>query len=246
MKKLFFFALAVLWVRPVFAQLETPGATAGINAALTKFFGDITAFSARATVQVYGKDQKEKIATPMDFALLDNKMRVEVDATQVKNQTTPAAAVAALKEMKLDRVISITRPDKKLNYLIFPGQQACVKIPMPKEDVEAFQKTPKINKVALGKETLDGHPCVKNRVVLANDKGVKEESTVWNATDLKDFPVQIMTKEKDDTVVIRYRQIQFAKPDIATFEAPKGFKEYKDLDEFIAGLMTKTPSGAKK
>jgi hypothetical protein len=248
MKKLLlrFFALLMFSRGGVPAQLETPGTTTGVNAALTKFFGNITAFSARATVTVYGKDQKEKITTPMDFALLDNKMRVEVDTSQIKNQSMPAAGVAALKELKLDKVISVTRPDTKFTYLIFPGQQACVKMPMPREDVEAFQKNPKINKVALGKETLDGHPCVKNRVVITDDKGAKQESTVWNATDLKDFPVQIMTKEKDDTVVIRYRQIQFAKPDAATFEAPKGFKEYNDVSEFMTGLMAKALNSTAK
>jgi hypothetical protein len=170
-------------------------------------------------------------------------MRIEIDTTQIRNKDMPAAGAAALKQLNLDRVISVTRPDKKATFIIFPGQQAIVKSPMTASDVESFQKTPKIKKVEIGKETLDGHPCVKNRVTITNDKGAREESTVWNATDLKDFPVQIMTKENDDTVVIRYRQIQFAKPAAATFDAPPGYKEYADVNAFMAGLMAKVLGG---
>jgi len=39
-----------------------------------------------------------------------------------------------------------------------------------------------------------GRPsCVKNKVIVTDDKGDKHESTVWNATDLKNFPVKIET-----------------------------------------------------
>ena len=45
----------------------------------------------------------------------------------------------------------------------------------------------------LGKDTVDGHPCVKNKVIVTDNEGSKHESTVWNATDLKNFPVKIET-----------------------------------------------------
>lgn len=245
MKKLFV-ATLIAWAAAcgsAFAQFEVPGSTAGVNAALTQLFGDVGAFSAKASIQVLGKDQKEKLTTPMDFALLDNNLRVEVDTTQIRGPDVPAGAAASMKQFGLDRVISVMRPDKKATFIIFPGIKSFVNTPMPKEEVAAYQKKPRLNKIALGKETLDGHPCVKHRVIVSDAKGVKSESTVWNATDLKDFPLQIMTREKDDTIVIRYRQIQLTKPEAKTFDAPAGYKEYAEVETLMQGVMAKTTGG---
>jgi hypothetical protein len=87
---------------------------------------------------------------------------------------------------------------------------------------------------------------VKNKVVITDDKGQKSEVTVWNATDLKDFPVQIQTAEKENTVVMRYRDIQFAKPDAKQFDAPAGFTEFGDVQQLMEGVMKKMLGSAGK
>lgn len=221
------------------AQMESPGAPAGINAALTKLFGDITAFSARADVQVLGKDQKEKVSTPMDFALLDGKVRVEIDMTKMRNKDLPAGAAEGMKQMGMDRVVSITQPAEKSTYIIFPGLQSFVNMPLPKEELETYEKNPKLERTAQGKETVDGHACVKNKVVVTDDNGKKHEATVWNATDLKDFPVRIITTEKDDTVILNYKDIKLAKPDAKQFAKPTDFKEYADFQAMMQAVMMK-------
>lgn len=241
MKKLFVLLLTALFASAVaaFAQMEMPGSTAGINAALAKLFGDVKAFSAKSEVQVFDKDQKEKVSMPMDFALLDGKMRVEVDMTRMKNKDVPAEAAASMKQFGMDRIVSVILPDKKSTYIIFPGMQSYVNMPLPKQDQETYEKNPKIEKTVIGKETLDGHPCVKHKVVITDDQGRHHEATVWNASDLKDFPVQILTKEKDDTVMLRYRQVQFARPDAKQFEPPADFKAYDDMQSLMQGVMMK-------
>ena len=241
MKKFLVLTLAALAASSLatFAQMKAPGATAGVNASLTKLFGDLTAFSAKAEVHVYGPDQKEKIMTPMTFALLDNKVRVEIDMTKLVSKDIPTDAAASMKQMGMDRIFSIMRPDQKATFVIFPGLESVVKMPMPKEDVAAYERKPKIETTAIGKETLDGHPCVKNKVVVTDADGHKDEATLWNATDLKDFPVQIMSMEKGDSVTIRYREVQFARPDAKQFATPTGYKEYDDVQSLMQGAMMK-------
>ena len=197
-------------------------------ATLSKLFGEHTAFTAKSDVRVYDKSQKETTSVAMNFACLDKKCRVEIDISQMKSKDLPAGAVAAIKQMGMDRLITIVRPEKKARYLVFPGLQSYVNTPLTTEETNAFAKNPKIGKTAVGKETLDGHACVKNKVTVTADQGAKTEFTVWNATDLKDFPVQILTKEKDDTVIIRYKDIQLTKPDAKEFDVPADFKEYHD------------------
>lgn len=246
MRKLLLPALVVLFVSSLagFAQLGGPPSLGLDFGLLSKLFGDATAFSAKVELQVFDKDQKEKMSAPLDFAMLDNKVRVEMDTTRMKNKDMPDGAAVMLKQFGLDRVTSLVRPDKKTIYLIIPSQQSLVNMPMPQADVDAFQSKPKIEKAVLGKETLDGHPCVKNKVVITDDKGEKRESTVWYATDLKNFPVQILTKEKDDTVILRFRQVQLAKPAAKQFDVPTGYQEYNDVQAMMQGVALKLMSGA--
>jgi hypothetical protein len=241
MKKLFLATLLLGLTLPLSAraQIKSPGAPAGINAALTKLFGDITYFSAQADVQVLDKEQKEKVSTPMAFALLDGKVRVELDMTKMKNKDLPAGAAESMKQMGMDRVISITRPTEKSSYIIFPGLQSFVNMPLSKEEAETYEKNPKLEKTPLGKETIDGHPCVKNKVVVTDDSGKQHEATVWNATDLKDFPLRIITTEKDDTVILRYKDVKLAKPDAKQFEKPADLKEYPDMQAMMQAVMMK-------
>ena len=245
MKKILALALAVLLASALAgsAQMEAPGSPAGVNAALSKLFGEVKAFSAQCEVKVYDKNQQEKVVTPMDFALLDNNIRVEIDMSQMKNKDVPAAAAASMKQFGMDRVVSVIRPDKKASYIIFPGLQAYVNLPLPKKDLDTYEKDPRIETAPLGKETLDGHPCVKNKVTITDDQGGKHEATVWNASDLKAFPVQILTKEKDDTIILRYRRIQLIKPDAKQFDAPAGFKAYQDMEALMQGAAMKMMGG---
>jgi len=222
-----------------------PGADspAGVNALLTRLFGDNTAFSAKADVRVIDKTQKESMAMPMNFAFLDGKVRVEVDMTQMKGNAVPPGAAESMKQMGMDRIASVIRPDKKSMYMIFPGMQSYVRAPMSKEDTAMLEKNPKIEKVALGKETIDGHPCVKNKVTITDGAGKKNEAIVWDATDLKKFPVQIQTTEKDNTVVMHYREVQFARPEAKQFEPPAGYTEYADMPQLMQGVMKKMMGG---
>lgn len=246
MKRIFCSALLLVFAARFTAQAQLAGPPSiGLDFGLfSKLFGEVTAFSAKAEVQVFDSNQNEKSATPFDLALLDNKVRVAINTTQVKSKEMPPAAAASMKQMGLDRINSLVRPDKKAIYIIVPGQKSCVRMPMPKEDQDNFEKKPKIEKTAMGKETIDGHPCVKYKVILTDDKGGKHESTVWCATDLKDFPVQVLTKEKDDTVIVHLRQIQLAKPEATQFEVPTGYQEYSDVQAMMQGIMMKMINAA--
>jgi len=226
------------------AQVPSPGSPAGVSAALVKLFGDIPGLSAKADVQVLDNSKRETAFVPMDFALLDNKIRVEIDMTQIKSKTVLESEMAQLKQMGLSQVISIIRPDKKLIYVIYPDQKSVLSMPMPKEDAEAAEKIAKIEKTALANETIDGHSCVKNKVIVSDDKGQMLDAITWNATDLKNFPIQIQTKENGNITLVRYKQIQIAKPAANQFEPPGDYTQYTDMMDLMQGVMKKGATGA--
>jgi hypothetical protein len=65
------------------------------------------------------------------------------------------------------------------------------------------------------------HPCVKNKIVVTDDKGKKNESIVWNATDLKSFPVKIETTDDGTKLTMIFKDVKLTKPDATLFEVPK-------------------------
>jgi hypothetical protein len=245
MKKHFCLILAALaaCTLPTLAQMGAPS-TPGLNAALTKLFGSTTAFSARCEVSVLDKNQKEKMGMPMDYALLDGKLRVEVDMTAIKGAGVNADQAAMMKQMGMNRIISLVLPDKKTLNLIYPAMQAYVTMPLSKDDAAVLEKEPKIEKAALGKETVDGHPCEKNKITITDANGKKSEVVVWNASDLKDFPVKVQAQEKGDTVLMRYKNIQFAKPDAKQFDLPTGYTVHTSMEAFMGAIMAKMMGGA--
>ena len=229
-----------------FGQLAGAGGPAGMSAALTKLFGNNTAFSAKGEMQVTDHANHEIAFWPMDFSLSNRKIRVEIDLTRTRNKDMPSGTAATLKQIGMAQVVSIIRPDKGSVYVIYPDQRVLLTLPLSKEDAEGSDKAPQIAKTALGKETIDGHPCVKNKVVITDSSGQKVEATTWDATDLNDLPVQIETAERDNTSIVRFKQIQFTKPDSGLFEIPSGYTQYKDPDELKIGVMKKMMENATK
>jgi hypothetical protein len=221
------------------AQMPGMGAPAGMGTALAKLFGDVTAFTAKAEMQVLDSGQKEVMSAPMDFALLDGKIRFAMDVAQVKSSSMPPGAAEQVKALGMARIVSVIRPDKKLAYVIYPDMKSVLTVPTPKEEADAAAKPPKITKTPLGKETLDGHACTKNKVVISDDKGKSVEATTWNAADLKDFPIQIQTEEKANTSLIHFKQIEFNKPDAKQFDAPADYTVYNDQNDLMAAVMKK-------
>jgi hypothetical protein len=238
MSRLVLLIVAVLsFASSAFAQLDGAAST-GVSASLIRLFGTNNAFTAQVEMQLLGKDNKEYLSMPMTFALLTNKIRIEIEMSRMRNKLQPDA-LARVKPLGLDSVVSIIRPEKKLTLVTFPKLQSFVKLEMPSQEAEAFLTRAKIERKDLGNEKMEGQACVKQRVVITDDAGHKSEATVWTARALRDFPVVVATKESDGTVVMRFRQIQFTAPEASRFEPPAGFSESSDMQALMAGPGSK-------
>jgi hypothetical protein len=139
----------------------------------------------------------------------------------------------------MDKMVNIVDPQKKVILMIYPGLSAYAETPMPKEQAEMAEKEPKMEKTDLGKETVEGHPCKKCKVTITGENGKKHDATIWNATDLKDFPIKLQTKEQGMDMVILYKNIKFEKPDAKRFEVPKDYTKYENLQALIQGAVMK-------
>ena len=217
------FNSSVTLTATVTAVAPATGTPTSINTAFLKLFGAVGAFTAKVDTQVFDAYQQQKVRLVMDFAVSEGKVRIEISLAQMQSKDLPPSKVTELKESGMERIISLFRPDKKVTYIVYPGTQSYLSMPLAKEDIEAFEKGLKLEKSPLGKETMDGHNCVKNKVTVSDTKGPVLQAVAWNAGDLKDFPLQIEMKEKGNTVRMHFTQLQFTKPDSQKFEVPAAY-----------------------
>src|SRR5689334_3422703 len=94
MNKTGFLKLILAFVLPATAATgfaQVPGGE--MNAAITRLFGDVPGFTAVTDVQMLDRSQKELLRTPMNFSVLGDKLRVDVDYTKMKTGAMPPEAV---------------------------------------------------------------------------------------------------------------------------------------------------------
>jgi hypothetical protein len=219
------------------------GATPGMDAAMIKLFGKNNAFSAKAELNLQMTTQKEPMTMEMNINVLEGKTRSEMDMTTMKGGPMPPNAAAMMKQMGMDKMVAISRPDKKMTYVVYPGLQSYAEVAMSEKEAAAASKEFKMETASLGKETVDGHPCVKNKVTMTDDKGEKRDALVWNASDLKDFPVQMQMTEEGNTILMKFKDVKLEKPEAKMFEAPADLTKYTNLQTMVQGAMMKKMGG---
>ncbi len=228
------------------AQPGRPAGTGGsgprngptIDAAMAKLFGDNTAFSA--DIQNDFEMSKGKPMTmPGKIAFDSGKSRFEMNMSEAKGTGMSPEMAEHMKSMGMDGIVRIIRPDQKLTYTIYPGLKAYAETPETDPNAAKPAADFKIETTELDKETVDGHPCVKNKAVVTDDQGKQHESTVWNATDLKNFPIKIQTTEEGSAMTMQFKNVKLAKPDAAKFEPPSEFKKYNSVMALMQAEMMK-------
>jgi len=231
---------------PLQAQFGGGGPTGPqLNPALVKLFGDHKAFSAELEFQVTEGGQGEAMSLPGKIAFQDGNSRFEMDLSNAKGGRIPPNAAAQMKQMGMDKLVSMSLPKKNVSYLIYPALESYVELPVEnpgaaKTDAE-FEK----EVTEIGKEKIGAQECIKNKVVVTDKDGTTRESTVWNSVDLKKFPVKIETTEEGNLVVLLFKDVNFSKPDASNFVPPPAFTKYDNMMDMVQQVMMKRMGGVK-
>jgi hypothetical protein len=167
-----------------------------------------------------------------------------MDASQIKGGNMPPGAAEQMKKMGMSEMVSIALPDKKENYIIYPGLKAFAVVPFKDAASEKDDKTA-IQKTELGKETIDGHPATKCKVAFKDDQGTNQVATVWYASDLKDFPIKIEMTQHDMPITLTFKEVKLEKPEDSLFVPPADFTRYNDVATLMRETMMKrfAPAG---
>jgi hypothetical protein len=209
-----------------YAQTGQPP-TPNLDGALAKLFGQNTGFSATLEFHVTRSSGSEMIM-PGKIAFLDGKSRFDMDLSNMQGGQMPAQTAARMKRMGMGRISTLTLPGTKVSYLIYPDMKAYME--NPTQNTSAAPTDYKTEVTKLGEETIDSHNCVKNKVVVTGPDGPANESIVWNASDLNQFPVKIQVASGNgaDTVLL-FKDIKLDKPDATLFDLPADFTKYDNM-----------------
>ena len=226
------------------AAFAQPGPPRGphFSGAMDKLFGENQSFTATLETQMQDARGGTMIM-PGKITFDSGKSRFEMDMTQSRGGKMSPNTAAQMKTMGLDRMVMIGRPDKKVTYMVYPGMQSYVENALSDSETTTAPGDFKVKTTELGKETVDGHRCVKNNVIVTGKDGTPHESTVWNATDLKNFPVKIQTTDQGNEMTMLFKDITISKPDASLFEPPSGYAKYDSMSAMMQAVILKQMGG---
>ncbi|MDD4869888.1 MAG: DUF4412 domain-containing protein [Kiritimatiellae bacterium] len=214
-----------------------------LGGSMAKLFGKNSAYTATLEMQTMIAAQNQTMTMPGKVAFDSGNSRFEMDMSEAKGGAMPPQAAVQMKTMGMDKMIFISRPDRKVGYMIYPNLNAYAETPIQEQDAAKIEADYKLETTKLGTETVDGHPCVKNKAVVTDDKGNKHESIIWNATDLKDFPVKIETVEQGNSITMLFKDVKLSKPNGILFEPPADSKRYDNPMVLMQTEMMKRMGG---
>jgi hypothetical protein len=247
MKKILCLTTAIisLGLAPVFAQFGAPASSPQgphFDGAMDKLFGDHQTFSALLELQTIDANTNP-IVMPGKISFDHGRTRFEMNMSEMQNTNMPANVGAMMKSMGMDTIIVISRPDRNLAYLVYPGLQSYAETTPADKTASANLADYKVEITELGRETVDRHACIKNHVVVTDKDDNKRESTVWNATDLNNFPVKITTADQGQPSTMLFKNISLQQPAAGSFEPPSGLTKYASVQTMMQTEMMKKMGG---
>jgi len=94
--------------------------------------------------------------------------------------------------------------------------------------------------------TINGHPCHQCRAVVALDNGTDAHLVLWQADDLRHFPVRIEGVKGPDHVTLDFSEIRQEAPGQELFLPPDGFTAYASSIALMNELIVRDSILAKK
>lgn len=196
-------------------------------------FNGKQAFVAQGTVLLKNPEGTILVSNSTSYACREGKFRTEVHPPAMATKKAESEEISMSRSM--NELTYITCPERSIVYVLYPKLKGYMELPDP---LAAFNKSPKIEKAELGQDVAGGRPCFKSKVqVVAANPGPRREFTVWEATDMNRFPVQVEFASGTNTVQVQFSEVQPGAPDPGLFKPPADSKYYATPDALMTGFM---------
>lgn len=197
-------------------------------------------FSGRAVMTTApntagGRKSRNPMAEPMEFLMTvsDGKTRTEMDFGKMMGGEMGAMP-------GLDKMISISRPDKKVMYQIVPGMKAYCEMRTPESTGGGADA--KVDRKIEGSETVETYVCDKVRSTITAADGTVTEVLTWEAKQLGGMPIKTEIETPEGKMTMVFKDIKTGKPADSVFEPPAGYAKYGSMQELMmSGMMKMMP-----
>jgi outer membrane lipoprotein-sorting protein len=82
-----------------------------------------------------------------------------------------------------------------------------------------------IERSPAGTDTVDGHACKVENLTVTPRNGQPSKMKVWEAEDLKGFPIKIEMQSSHGLVTMEYKDVSFSEPDASLFTHPENCRQ---------------------
>jgi hypothetical protein len=221
---------------PVFAQMGGGNFGSGM---MDQLFSGNLVFSATMQTAVSGPSGPMSVKCHLSYD--HGNSRSEMNMADVQSTSLPPNAAAQLKAIGMDEVVTITRPAATNIITLYPNLRSYFSMPLPASGGSTGKYNVQTSR--LGTETVNGHSCIKNKVVVTVN-GQSHEFTTWNATDLNNFPVQIAISEQGVSALMSFQNVSFNSINAGMFQPPSGYTRYDSGQELMqSAAMIRGGSG---
>ncbi len=118
----------------------------------------------------------------------------------------------------------ITELSQRTTYMVMNGM--CMQMATQAQSnpfAQASDAT--IERSPAGTDTVDGHSCKVENLTVTARNGKPTKMKVWEAEDLKGFPVKVETQTDKGPVTIDYKDISFDTPAASLFTHPENCQQ---------------------
>lgn len=174
----------------------------------------------------------------MEYLMWMNKgkSRVEMDMARMM-----AAAGAGKGGMPpgMGKMVTITRPDIKVIYMVMPEMNAYAEMAIP--DASAGDPASvKVDRKSLGNEKVDSYNCEKMLNTATTKDGKKTEVTTWEAKELGGLPVKSEVETPQGKITMLFKDVKKETPAASLFEPPAGATKHNSMQEMMMSGMMKS------
>jgi hypothetical protein len=112
------------------------------------------------------------------------------------------------------------------NYLVM-GSGMCMQMPTSGQQQNPFSQAQgaTIERSPAGTDTVDGHACKVENLTVTGQNGQSTKMKVWEADDLKGFPIKIEMQSSRGPIAVQYKDVSFNEPDASLFTHPENCRQ---------------------
>ncbi len=134
-------------------------------------------------------------------------------------------------------IVTITNGDTKKSIMLNMNKKLYYEESIKQQDnmMSYYEPDMVVDKKKIGTEKIDGHPCNKFDVVYYRKSNPKDKhkAIIWEAIDLKDFPIKMEFAGPQGKTTIMYKDIKLGAAKASMFEVPKGYKKVNSTQEVM-------------